>query len=170
MDTISKKKVAVALVTLLVIIFLIDSQTEVAVLEDTSLPVGMKKPGKKKTLEEFTKAARMNPKYKIGIPYTEHPNIVLPRYLKYKEKYLTPVVNQGDCASCWAISVCHLIADRIALYTAGRIKRPLSYQELVSCFNNMGDNKGCEIGGIPEQAYKYVEHEGIGTEQDQDVH
>ena len=160
------KQIALVLVTLLVIVFLIDSQTEVSILEDTSLPVGMKKPGRKKTLEEFTKAAGMNPKYKIGIPYTEHPNIELPRYLKYKEKLLTPVVNQGDCASCWAISVCHLIADRIALYTAGKIKRPLSYQELVSCFNNKGDNKGCTVGGIPEIAYKYIEQEGIATEED----
>lgn len=165
MDKISKKKIALVLVTLLVIVFLIDSQTEVAVLEDTSLPVGMKQPGRKKTMDEFARAAGMNPKFKIGLPYTEHPNIELPRYLKYKEKYLTPVVNQGDCASCWAISVCHLIADRIALYTAGKIKRPLSYQELVSCFNNNGDNKGCTVGGIPEQAYKFAEN-GISTEED----
>ncbi len=157
--------VLLALVVLMVVVFLVDSQTEVLVLEDTSLPVGMKKPGRKKTLEEFARAANMDPKYKIGIPYTEHPSIKLPTYIKWREYLLTPVINQDQCTSCWAISVCHLIADRISLYTGGRVKRPLSHQELVSCFNVNAD-LGCTVGGIPEKAYTYIAKNGIATEED----
>ena len=161
----SKKTAVLALVVLLVVIYIIDSQTEVLVLEDTSEPVGAKKLGRKKTYKEFvgaTNTALVN--HKIGIAYKQLPDVELPTYMKFKEKYLTPVVNQDQCTSCWAISVVHLVQDRISLYTKGAIKRPLSYQELVSCFNNK-DDTGCEIGGIPEQAYKFLAENGVGTEE-----
>ena len=158
----NKKTVVLAIVVLLVIVYV--AQTEVSVMEDTSEPVGAKRFGRKKTYEEFVGAANMNPAYKIGIPYTAHPDIELPKYLKYRESLLTDVVNQDQCTSCWAISVVHLVQDRISLYTKGAIKRPLSYQELVSCFNNK-DDTGCKIGGIPELAYKYIASEGIATEE-----
>lgn len=160
----SKKTAVLALVVLLVVIFIIDSQTEVPVMEDTSEPVGAKKFGRKKTYQEFVGAANMNPQYKIGIAYKSLPDVELPTYLKYKEALLTPVVNQDQCTSCWAISVVHLVQDRISLYTKGAIKRPLSYQELVSCFNNK-DDTGCTIGGIPEQAYRFLSENGVGTEE-----
>lgn len=160
----SKKTAFLVLLVLLVIVYLVDAQTEVSVMEDTSEPVGAKRFGRKKTYQEFVGAANMNPNFKIGIAYKQLPDIELPTYLKFKEKYLTPVVNQDQCTSCWAISVCHLIADRIALYTKGAIKRPLSYQELVSCFNNK-DDTGCTVGGIPEQAYRHIAENGVGTEE-----
>ena len=162
----SKKTAVLALVVLLVVIYIVDSQTEVLVLEDTSEPIGAKKFGRKKTYEEFvgaTNTALVH--HKIGIAYKQLPDVELPKYLKYKESLLTDVVNQDQCTSCWAISVCHLVADRIALYTKGVIKRPLSYQELVSCFNNK-DDTGCTVGGIPEKAYRYLADEGISTEED----
>lgn len=159
------KNAVVILIVLLIVIYLIDAQTEVLVLEDTSLPIGMKKPGRKKTYEEFVAASNMNPSFKIGIAYKQLPDVELPRYLKYRESLLTPVVNQDQCTSCWAISVVHLVQDRISLYTKGAIKRPLSYQELLSCFNNK-DDTGCIIGGIPEKAYKFIAENGIGTEKD----
>jgi hypothetical protein len=154
-------------VVVLVVIYLIDAQTEVAVLEDTSVPVGMKKPGRKKTYEEFVGAANMNPNYPIGIPWIDLKDATpyLPKYLKYREYLLTDVVNQDQCTSCWAISVCHMIQDRIAVYTGGKIKRPLSYQELVSCFDVRGD-VGCTVGGIPENALRFITENGIATEED----
>lgn len=165
--TVTKKHILVTTLIILTVIYIIDSQTEVLILEDTTLPIGMKKPGPKKTYEEFVKAANMDPNYTIGIPWI---NLIdatpyLPDYIKYKENMLTPVVNQDQCASCWAISVVHCIQDRISVYTAGKIKLSLSYQELVSCFNVDGDI-GCTVGGIPEQAYNYVSQNGIATEED----
>lgn len=162
----SKKTLLVLGFITIVIILIIDSRTKVLILEDTSVPVGMNKPGKKKTYEEFVGIAKgIDPQYPIGLPYTKYPDLKLPNYLKYREKLLIDVVDQGLCASCWAISVCHMIADRISIYTNGRIKRPLSYQELVSCFSD-GSNAGCEVGGIPEKSYEYIVKNGVATEKD----
>ncbi|CAM9103545.1 unnamed protein product [Ectocarpus sp. 12 AP-2014] len=157
---------AIVFVGLLCVIYLIDSQTEVSVLEDTSLPVGMKKPGPKKSYEEFVKAASTDPAYPIGIPMINLPDVTdrLPTYLKYKESLLCPVINQETCASCWAISVCHVISDRISLLTGGRIMRPLSHQELISCFNPTGNNLGCEVGGSPEAAFQHGVEKGFALD------
>ena len=164
----SRRTLALAFVTLFCVIYLIDSQTEVAVLDDTSLPVGMEKPKPKMSYEVFVKqAAAIDPLYPIGIGMASLPNVKdkIPRYLKYREDMLTPVVNQSECASCWAISVCHMIADRISLITGGKIKRPLSHQELVSCFDVRGD-LGCTQGGSPEKCYRYIAENGIALASD----
>ena len=163
----SRRTLGFVFVALLCVIYLVDSYTEVAVLEDTSLPVGMKKPGPKQSYSSFVKAANMDPNYKVSIPWI---NLIdatpyLPNYIKYKELNLTGVTNQSDCTSCWAISVCHMIADRIAVYTGGKIKRPLSHQELVSCWNVRGD-LGCTVGGSPENAYQHIIKNGIATLED----
>lgn len=162
----SRRTLAFVFVALLCVIYLVDSMTEVSVLEDTRLPVGMEKPGPKKSYEVFVKqAASIDPLYPIGIPLINTPDIPdkLPKYLKYKENLLTPVINQEICSSCWAISVCHVISDRISLLTGGKIMRPLSYQELISCFNVQGD-KGCEIGGSPESTYSFGVEKGFSLD------
>lgn len=163
-----RRTLAFVFVALLCVIYLVDSMTEVPVLEDRSLPVGMEKPGPKKSYEVFVKqAASIDPLYPIGIPMIQSVDatVKLPKYCKYKENLLTPVVNQEICSSCWAISVCHVISDRISLLTGGKIMRPLSYQELVSCHNPKG-NRGCEIGGSPESTYIFGVEKGFSLASD----
>ena len=163
----NRRALVYTFVALLCVIYLIDSTTEVLVMEDTSLPHGMEKPGPKKSYDTFVKAASIDPSYPIGIPLailppkSELPK--LPRYYKYRENLLTPVINQDKCASCWAISVCHVISDRISLMTGGKIMRPLSHQELISCFDVKG-NLGCEVGGSPEAAFRYGEEKGFSLD------
>jgi len=164
---VSRRTLGFVFVALFVVIYLIDAQSEVAVMEDKTLPVGMEKPGPKQSYNTFVKAANMDPNFKVSIPWI---NLIdatpyLPNYIKYKESLLTPVINQSDCSSCWAISVCHMIADRISLYTGGKIKRPLSHQELLSCWNVKGDI-GCTVGGSPENAYQHIIQNGIATSED----
>lgn len=161
----NRRTTAYVFVALLCIIYLADSCTTAYVLEDTRLPVGMEKPGPKKLYKTFAEAASIDPMYPIGIPSVTLPNVTdkIPRYLKYRENYLTPVINQEICASCWAISVCHVISDRISLLTGGKIMRPLSHQELVSCFNVQGD-LGCTQGGSPEIAYKHLAEKGVSLD------
>ena len=151
------------------IIYSIDKYFDKPQLEDSQdvlVPQGVKN-NKKRTYEEFLAIAKVDPRHEIGIPWIKLPDLdgFLPTYLKYKEKFLTPVVNQGDCASCFSISVVHMLSDRIALYTGGKIMVPLSIQELVSCWNRNG-NKACTVGGIPENAYRYIIKNGISTEKD----
>lgn len=165
----SRRKLAFVFVALLCGIYLADSFTEVAVMESTKLPVGMQKPGRKKSYQVFVRqAAAIDPSYPIGIPLATLPDIPakLPKYLKYKENLLTEVINQEICSSCWAISVCHVISDRISLLTGGKIMRPLSYQELISCFNTKSGNLGCEVGGSPEAAYHWGVRKGFALDSD----
>lgn len=99
----NRRTTAFVFVALFIAIYLVDSMTEVPVLEDTSLPVGMEKPGPKKPYEVFVKqAASIDPLLPIGVPLVNSPDVTdkLPKYLKYKETLLTPVINQQICASC----------------------------------------------------------------------
>ena len=104
----------------------------------------------------------------LGSNYIRIPDIFgveLPKYLKYKEKHLTTVIDQGDCASCYSITVAHMLADRISVMTGGKVLRPLSTQELISCWNVKG-NLGCTQGGIPETAMVHISKKGIATKAD----
>lgn len=163
---IARRTLGVVFVALFIIIYLVDSMTEVAVMEDTSLPVGMEKPGPKQSYDTFVKAASVDPLYPIGLPLAIMPDVSnkLPRYYKYRENLLTPVINQEICASCWAISVCHVISDRISLLTGGKIMRPLSHQELISCFETDKGNRGCTQGGSPEAAFRFAVEKGLSSD------
>lgn len=90
------------------------------------------------------------------------PSQILPRYFKYKERLLTPMRTQGQCASCWAFSVADVIADRVSLHTRGKIRENLSVQELVSCYKPQTFR--CETGGLPESAFTYVVSKGLVSE------
>ena len=157
-----QNKILVAVIVLSVIIF-IDHINTKPILESVSTEIL----GAKQTLQEFTDTAKViNPNYPINIPWIslkkpEH----LPTYLKYKEKLLTPVFNQLRCSSCWSYTVTAMLADRISIYTGGKVMRPLSVQEMLSCWDGHNGD-GCKIGGIPETAYQYIIKNGISTAED----
>ncbi len=90
------------------------------------------------------------------------PHLVLPRYFKYKEKYLVPIESQGKCASCWAHAIAHVLADRVSTYTVGGQQELLSAQELLSCF--LPQEFHCGRGGIPEIAYLYPIRYGLAKD------
>jgi C1A family cysteine protease len=98
-------------------------------------------------------------KYMINLGRPSDPQEVLPTYFKWREKLLVPIRSQGQCASCWAFSVCDSMADRISLHTRGAIRNTLSVQELLSCY--MPRFFPCHRGGIPEMAYQYVIVRGL---------
>merc|ERR1712224_305150 len=72
---------------------------------------------------------------------------------------VTKVKNQGGCGSCWAFSATGNIESHWKI--AGHPLTSVSEQELVSC--DHGDN-GCQ-GGLPENAFKYVQQKGLETEK-----
>lgn len=71
---------------------------------------------------------------------------------------VTPVQNQSKCGGCWAFSTTGSIEG--ANFVENGILEKLSEQELVSCDRV---DHGCQ-GGVMDQAYGFVEQEGICTE------
>ncbi|KAG5182949.1 FirrV-1-A48 precursor [Tribonema minus] len=91
----------------------------------------------------------------------------LPSYLKYKERWLMPVRDQGPCAACWSYSVVDMMADTLNVWTAGGYgKRPLSAQYLLSCSKA---HEGCDVGGSPEAVYNLPQMTDVGCPLDADL-
>lgn len=89
----------------------------------------------------------------------------LPSYFKARESYLMPVRNQLNCASCWAFSICELLADTVSLATGGVWKEYLAPQYLMSCTNIPFH---CKVGASPEDFYNIPQLtiDGVPLEKD----
>lgn len=162
----NKAKTLFLVITIAGVVYILDEQlNQVSSLDRSEESLGKLK--KRKTYAEFVALAKVDHKAVMGVPWVQLPDLdgYLPSYLKYKEKLLTPVVDQGKCASCWSISVVQMLADRVSVYTGGKVKKNLSVQEMISCWDGHA-GKACSEGGIPEFAYHYIIKNGIGLDKD----
>ena len=61
--------------------------------------------------------------------------------------YLTPVMNQGDCGSCWAFASVSTLADKFNIQSLGKMKLQLSPVRLILC-DIQGDELKKDINHI----------------------
>jgi len=71
-----------------------------------------------------------------------------------------PVLDQGDCGSCWAFAASEVLSDRFCIHSNGSINVVLSPQNLLSCEEL---NWGCAMGSLPMWAWRYLQNYGITT-------
>lgn len=79
-----------------------------------------------------------------------------------KKGFKTPVINQGDCGSCYAFSIISSIQGQIFKMTNKTIH--LSAQQLVDC-STVNGNYGCS-GGSLVNTLRYLERAGGIMEQE----
>lgn len=48
---------------------------------------------------------------------------------------LAPVVDQGNCGSCYAVASCQALSHRFAVATRGQMRPILSFQDMIYCGN-----------------------------------
>jgi len=99
-----------------------------------------------------SKATHLKPHYRLG---------EAPESWDWREKgAVTPVKNQGSCGSCWAFSAIGNIESRYIIKNNKTLE--FSEQQLVDCDKV---DQGCN-GGLMEDAFKYLENQGLMSEQD----
>jgi len=71
-----------------------------------------------------------------------------------------PVLDQGDCGSCWAFASTEVLSDRFCIYTKNDVNVVLSPQSALSC---EWENLGCALGSLPNFAWSFLESYGVPT-------
>jgi len=69
-----------------------------------------------------------------------------------------PILNQGDCGSCWAFGASETLSDRFCIASNNTVNLELSPQDLVDCSLNLG----CS-GGYLYTTWLWMETAGVST-------
>uniref|UniRef100_A0A6P7GU74 Cathepsin B-like n=1 Tax=Diabrotica virgifera virgifera TaxID=50390 RepID=A0A6P7GU74_DIAVI len=73
---------------------------------------------------------------------------------------ISTIVDQSACGSCWAMSAASAMSDRRCIVTQGKLKVPVSAENLLSCCDDCGF--GC-AGGYIDDAWSFWQENGITT-------
>lgn len=103
---------------------------------------------------------------KSGLPLKVIKSTVkMPDNFCYAPSDLTEAMDQGACGSCWAFSLCHMLADRVALMTNGKTRAALSTRQIMECGDYMNGIKsiGCD-GNDPYIVVKSIQEKPINMQ------
>eukprot|EP01022_Parablepharisma_sp_SALTPOND_P033752 TRINITY_DN89518_c0_g1_i1.p1 TRINITY_DN89518_c0_g1~~TRINITY_DN89518_c0_g1_i1.p1 ORF type:complete len:367 (+),score=5.55 TRINITY_DN89518_c0_g1_i1:144-1103(+) len=116
---------------------------------------------KSRTLQQYDTFGNYYYRYFRRGPKYQKPPLILPVNYDLRQKLQNcsqPAVNQGNCSSCWAIVIAHLVSDRFCLRG---INVSLSIQDLLEC---NADNQCCG-GGYASKGYKHMVDYGAVEEK-----
>ena len=101
---------------------------------------------------------------------------VIPMFFDARENWpkcsvIKQITDQQFCGSCWAMASSAVLADRMCIYTNGKVDLALSPQFMVNCFPSQnGCNGGSmvgpwqelmEVGTVPEKCVSFKAEDGI---------
>jgi cathepsin B len=69
-----------------------------------------------------------------------------------------PVLDQGQCSSCWAFAASEVLSDRFCIASKGSVNVVLSPENLLSC---EFENGWCKMGSASNFAWDYLLNPGI---------
>uniref|UniRef100_A0A7S2TWX8 Peptidase C1A papain C-terminal domain-containing protein n=2 Tax=Lotharella oceanica TaxID=641309 RepID=A0A7S2TWX8_9EUKA len=73
-------------------------------------------------------------------------------------KVIGDIRDQSNCGCCWAFGAAEAASDRLCIATGGKVKVPLSSQEMCFC----AESDGCG-GGFLDLAWSYIARTGLVT-------
>jgi len=89
----------------------------------------------------------------------------LPKSIDWSQKYVSPVVEQGDCGACWSFAATGAVESAVAIKNNKDIVN-LSEQHLIDCIPPDYGNDKCE-GGIVRRTLQFIkEREGVCIDDD----
>jgi len=97
------------------------------------------------------------------------PDIMVPQVFDYRQEYwqfLSPIIDQGTCGACWAISSTQSLASRFALFS-NQVVIPLSATYMVYCLRASFQGHptyGCNGGNLVE-AFWFCAVDGVVSEK-----
>ncbi|OCT66469.1 cathepsin S [Xenopus laevis] len=122
------------------------------------------------TVEEFTatmKGFQASDDPVPNVMYVPQEGVKPPEAIDWRERgYVTKVMDQGDCKSCYAFSALGALEGQWKKKSGNLV--PLSAQNLVDCSKKEGNN-GCDMGSM-EFSYNYIMKDGVMTENDYPYH
>lgn len=89
----------------------------------------------------------------------------LPQGFDWRQKnpeYVAPIENQNFCNSSWVFSIVSTFSDRLAKWSQGRERGPLSYQQLLTCSKGQKRRSICNSGFLT-RSWKYIMFGGLTT-------
>eukprot|EP00741_Cyanophora_paradoxa_P005715 tig00000940_g5539.t1 len=98
-----------------------------------------------------------------GVPTKNDVLSGLPENFDARERWpgaVRPVVDQGNCGSCWAISSTGVLGDRLFVASGGATDVALSAEQMISCDRR---DFGCG-GGTLKRAWAFLSSHGVTTE------
>jgi len=78
--------------------------------------------------------------------------------------YVSPVIQQGECGSCWAFTATGAVESAYAIKKKIKVVN-LSEQQMVDCMPKEYDNHHCQ-GGVVRSTLKYMQDHGVCLDDD----